>query len=867
MDLDLPGGVITTHCVSTVVRPGSKQTHDPLQFVKIQSTELSKKAVEQIRLAEEVKITKEKIKEVEEEWQNNLLNWKSKRRKSRSSGAEEDDAQENSHRKIKTFSEILNEKAKSGHRIGYNLHKYVGLGDEEGENDGDDEFGNKKEGTKESSNKVGFLASTYEEQQAQLQKKREELSNKLQELQELENKQRELERQEKGGKNTLNSEEFVMANNIHRAIDPETGCDSNQILINKETRQSPEAIVDDNHHQNDYSINHGEILETNEKNRDTSLTQPGGAFSGSDESESENDHPDEHTEIDEEAEREQMLSFKAKLSTFENLSKSKIDEEQLKPKTAPLKTRFQKSISEAQIDINNKSERPIYMSRPPTVEDLVRSEKLAVTQRRRQTVENNGGLSDNDQINHRRLERENHQTFNVHLGTDDLKSRLGSTYGSRGIDASKFHPSGPEDNRGSWDQQNYVCDKEVEIISERMNRLPGSSNESTMLDNSSAPSYGTVPKFVPQACDIGLPPLKNVQLSFCGQSVPNEAAIFSNVHQQQQYLGPEQFQQQRPRCRQPISNQGTHLANAEELYANQNQFAAQKQMPSLPTHMSATTQRDSLNPQFIYSNQFFDPRTSQVNVPIKTQEPVLSTIYQPPHGYESHRQRPCFYPPGDMGNVFLRPFESSHGTRNLDEPLSSSASQQNSLPDRNPHPQQIGKSQSASNMGSQRHAYNHNHWVIQEAELRRLHSKGSNIGHIKNTAILTNNPQSSLYENHVYENTSVQNSYSCNHQTQNMRGIEMANSTLEGSQQQTQILSVSGKKKCSNCGDELGRGCAAMVIETLSLYYHINCFRCFVCHTQLGNGSCGTDVRVRNQKLHCHNCYSNDEAGLKFSRV
>jgi len=40
--------------------------------------------VEQIKLAEEVKITKEKIKEVEEEWQNNLLNWKSKRRQSKS---------------------------------------------------------------------------------------------------------------------------------------------------------------------------------------------------------------------------------------------------------------------------------------------------------------------------------------------------------------------------------------------------------------------------------------------------------------------------------------------------------------------------------------------------------------------------------------------------------------------------------------------------------------------------------------------------------------------------------------------------------------------------------------------------------------
>ena len=86
-------------------------------------------------------------------------------------------------------------------------------------------------------------------------------------------------------------------------------------------------------------------------------------------------------------------------------------------------------------------------------------------------------------------------------------------------------------------------------------------------------------------------------------------------------------------------------------------------------------------------------------------------------------------------------------------------------------------------------------------------------------------------------------------------------------QQPHSLLSVSGRKKCSSCAEELGRGCAAMVIESLSLYYHISCFRCSVCHLQLGNGTCGTDVRVRNHKLHCNNCYSNDEAGLKFSRV
>ncbi|XP_042203998.1 protein clarinet-like isoform X10 [Homarus americanus] len=85
------------------------------------------------------------------------------------------------------------------------------------------------------------------------------------------------------------------------------------------------------------------------------------------------------------------------------------------------------------------------------------------------------------------------------------------------------------------------------------------------------------------------------------------------------------------------------------------------------------------------------------------------------------------------------------------------------------------------------------------------------------------------------------------------------------SAQDQRLLSVSGKKKCSHCSEELGRG-AAMIIESLRLFYHIPCFKCCVCGIQLGNGSAGADVRVRNHKLHCHNCYSNDE-GMKFSKV
>ncbi|XP_056625796.1 LIM and calponin homology domains-containing protein 1 isoform X3 [Triplophysa dalaica] len=66
--------------------------------------------------------------------------------------------------------------------------------------------------------------------------------------------------------------------------------------------------------------------------------------------------------------------------------------------------------------------------------------------------------------------------------------------------------------------------------------------------------------------------------------------------------------------------------------------------------------------------------------------------------------------------------------------------------------------------------------------------------------------------------------------------------------------SVSGRKLCSSCGNPLGKG-AAMIIETLSLYFHIQCFKCGICKGQLGDTSTGTDVRIRNGLLNCHQCY------------
>ncbi|CAF0960643.1 unnamed protein product [Adineta steineri] len=73
------------------------------------------------------------------------------------------------------------------------------------------------------------------------------------------------------------------------------------------------------------------------------------------------------------------------------------------------------------------------------------------------------------------------------------------------------------------------------------------------------------------------------------------------------------------------------------------------------------------------------------------------------------------------------------------------------------------------------------------------------------------------------------------------------------------VLSVSGKLHCSRCNEELGHG-SAMVIESLKLYYHIECFRCCVCNVPLTSSPEGIDVRIRNNRLHCQNCFS-DENG------
>ncbi|KAI1899584.1 hypothetical protein AGOR_G00063300 [Albula goreensis] len=72
--------------------------------------------------------------------------------------------------------------------------------------------------------------------------------------------------------------------------------------------------------------------------------------------------------------------------------------------------------------------------------------------------------------------------------------------------------------------------------------------------------------------------------------------------------------------------------------------------------------------------------------------------------------------------------------------------------------------------------------------------------------------------------------------------------------------SVSGKKICTFCDNPLGRG-AAMIIESLGLCYHLGCFKCIDCKSDLGGSESGAEVRIRNRQLYCNSCYVRFKTG------
>ncbi|XP_030011516.1 uncharacterized protein LOC115433985 isoform X3 [Sphaeramia orbicularis] len=72
--------------------------------------------------------------------------------------------------------------------------------------------------------------------------------------------------------------------------------------------------------------------------------------------------------------------------------------------------------------------------------------------------------------------------------------------------------------------------------------------------------------------------------------------------------------------------------------------------------------------------------------------------------------------------------------------------------------------------------------------------------------------------------------------------------------------SVSGKKICTFCDTPLGKG-AAMIVESLGLSYHLSCFKCIDCKSDLGGSEAGAEIRIRNKQLYCNSCYMRFKTG------
>uniref|UniRef100_A0A915IWE6 LIM zinc-binding domain-containing protein n=1 Tax=Romanomermis culicivorax TaxID=13658 RepID=A0A915IWE6_ROMCU len=149
-----------------------------------------------------------------------------------------------------------------------------------------------------------------------------------------------------------------------------------------------------------------------------------------------------------------------------------------------------------------------------------------------------------------------------------------------------------------------------------------------------------------------------------------------------------------------------------------------------------------------------------------------------------------------------------------------------------------------------------NHWLIKETEHMRLTDQLKN----ERDQEMRYNGNSATNDEPKSKNTLLKTR--CNGTKIDERSkSESNNNNLRtgsyetDSEDQDGVVTLSEQQNCSHCGQLLGHG-AAMTIESLQLYFHITCFRCYVCQAALGDGSRGTDVRVKQGKLHCQECYN-----------
>ncbi|CAG2101012.1 unnamed protein product [Medioppia subpectinata] len=503
-------------------------------------------------------------------------------------------------------------------------------------------------------------------------------------------------------------------------------------------------------------------------------------------------------EDDEELERierlEQEKSFKAKLSAFENLAKSEETTHQISVSTKNTKSR----------------DEPKREPQPQPREDMLHnkpqiqssSERPVVLSGQRGQYENED--EDEEEVNARiqQLHRERQRAqrpppvSEINGQQYNQSPSLGQNviYQSPNYNQKPVQQSSQSSQQQYEQQQYYLMDEPIG----KQNTIPIKS-PNPVRPQPSQPTQQVHQK-QPQ-----LPYKQPIQATLPQEHLyVNQKQLFNN-----QIANHNHYE--------PIESRGQRFGPSEREYYDSSQ------------HMSLTTQQLSqMSTSDVGVQQ--QPQQQQQQQQQHQQQSQMSQIVSPDQTYPS--------PPHNQYLYYPKPYANNKPTNSgpvIQKPVM--VSQQHKQPV-NPR---AGQPLTAKpQLKQQQSGYNQNHWLLQEAELRRQ------LDSIPTQASITPSTVSA---------------------TQRTTTSTPSSTHKSSSSPQKGMLSVSGKKKCSSCSDELGRGCAAMVVESLSLYYHINCFRCSVCNIQLGNGTVGTDVRVRNHKLHCQNCYSNDEAGLKFSRV
>lgn len=674
----VPGGVVTTQNMSTVIRP--KGNNNSLQFVKIQTPELSKTADEQIRLAEETNISKEKIKEVEEEWQNNLLNWKSKRRQQITQTLEHEPnnpfetSDSSGGRKIKTFAEMIEQRAKSGNRLGFHLQRYLGEEDEEErilavkEETKDDDFISCRDANQSKSR----IDSDYEAHSSTSSGYNQHDSKSP-------------SSPETSLEATKTTDESASTNSKLHIL----RCDSEKrALTAEELDINPLSLEDNMQTQLNSTPKKVEQDEINQVKIITEAEQSdvetqGLRIHARSEDESDNSGYEEEEEEEQEEEEQkhlQRIAFEAKLKAFEKLTKPTI---QKIPEIIPKRV----------------------VKLPPPV--------IPNRQNKMQSVE------------------------------FDFKEQ-------NPLANKKLH---------SPHQTQYQQEQLVQPPQKRVNQTSPRSDDT---------SYNNLASIKPLIKECNLKSYSNssnVSLSSSG----TKKEELTNPSHSLDALPKDQAPPPPP----PLPFPETHSA----IKSHQPLMMVPPQAPIIQSSSS----------------------NSSVIPPIR---PTTSMV-QPP------------LPPID---ILAPPTQFSKSP--TDPPIMKTQSAMLSTRPTNLRPSQDIPFQSTI--------------LPSSPAAHSLSPRPRNISQ----------PQQPMPEP--------------------PKGAINQKKTIRDEKDRT-VLSVSGKKRCSSCKEELGRGAAAFVVESLSLVYHTNCFRCSVCHVNLSNGFTGVDVRVHNGSLHCQNCYSKD--GLNYSRV